>query len=63
MDSLWPLVKLSRLFMDQTSVGDAGLLRLKGLKSICFIWLRGTKVTDSGVQEFQKSPPYATIMR
>jgi hypothetical protein len=45
------------LLLDDTAVGDAGLVHLKGLKQLELVRLSGTRVTDVGLSDLQQALP------
>jgi hypothetical protein len=51
------LVNLERLGLQQSKVTDAGLVHLRDLKELRQLWLNGTAVTASGLDELRKSLP------
>jgi hypothetical protein len=58
-DELAPLSRfpyLERLVLDDSSIGNAGLAHLEGLKNLKELSLRGTNVTDEGLPHLQKVP-------
>ena len=51
------------LKLDQTQVGDRGLLHLKGLKNLTILNLFGAKVTSAGVKDLKQARPSLLINR
>jgi hypothetical protein len=48
---------LELLYLEETNVGDRGLLHLSGLSSVAQIRVYGTQVTSDGVSAFRKIRP------
>ncbi len=48
---------------ERHAVTDAGLARLKGLRMLLFVDLRGTGVTDKGAAELRKASRRIRIIR
>jgi hypothetical protein len=57
------LLNLKSLDLDNTQVTDAGLKALVPLKTLTFLSLLGTKVTNDGVKELQKALPKCKIRK
>ena len=51
------------LNLESTQVKDAGLKEIAVLKGLQELDLRGTKVTDAGVEDLQKALPTLKIKR
>jgi hypothetical protein len=49
LDKIDGLEQIEELYLDNSSVTDAGLARLRGLKHLKFLDLVGTQVTDAGL--------------
>jgi internalin A len=49
LEPIGRLIGLKQLFLFESSVGDAGLIRLKGLSNLATLDLSGTRVTDAGL--------------
>jgi hypothetical protein len=56
------LNQLQRLWLNDASVSDAGLVHLKGLSSLRALDLVGTQVTDAGIAELKQALPNLTIV-
>jgi hypothetical protein len=54
-------LKITSLSLSGTNVNDAGLDRLSGLKSLRYLYLLDTKVTDEGVKKLQQALPNCKI--
>jgi hypothetical protein len=54
---------LEGLFLSYTLVTDEGLKELRGLRSLKYLTLHGTRVTDDGVAALRKALPRLTILR
>ncbi len=52
---------LEWLYLDNTQVSDAGLMQLKGLPNLKYLWLRKIKVTVAGVSQLQTALPDCKI--
>jgi hypothetical protein len=57
------LINLYSLCLGQTRISDSGLIHLKGLTKLSMLDLRGTPVTDAGVNELQQALPSLRIYR
>ena len=55
------LKNLDDLFLNNTSVTDAGLVHLSTLSQLKLLDLRDTAVTAGGVAELQKALPHCLI--
>jgi hypothetical protein len=51
------LTNLERLDLQKSKVTDAGLQHLRGLTNLKTLWLSGTAVTNSGLDELRRSLP------
>jgi len=49
-------INLRRLFLDQTSVGDAGLSALQGLNQLAYLNLVSTRITGKGIRDLEQLP-------
>jgi hypothetical protein len=57
------LSRLKCLFLENTTVTDAGLVHLQGLHQLQGLGLDNTKVTDGGVRKLQQALPKCYIHR
>jgi hypothetical protein len=57
------LTALQGLYLWDTAVTDTGLEHLKGLTALRELDLKGTKVTEAGVDQLKKSLPNAKVWR
>ena len=57
------LTKLEELWVDDTSVTDAGLEHLRGLTGLLVLQLEDTQVTDEGVKDLKDALPKVSISR
>ena len=59
----FPCFALQSLDLRKTEITDAGLVNLKGLTGLQWLYLMGTKVTEAGVAELKKALPNCKIAK
>ena len=59
--SLWGLAECLELDLRNTEVSDAGLVHLRQLTKLRFLYLSDTNVTEEGVAMLQKALPDCEI--
>ena len=60
-EAVVPLTGLMSLDVSETAFGDEGLARLAGMKGLRQLYLRGSRVTASGVSAFRSSNPTCQV--
>lgn len=58
-----PFVNLELLYLSHTSVTDAGLGYLTGLKKLRAVEIQDTAITDDGIQRLKQALPNTSIHR
>ncbi|MEE9603737.1 MAG: hypothetical protein V3V75_10555, partial [Thermoguttaceae bacterium] len=52
---------LEYLGLRGTQVSDAGLIHLKGMTKLGYLWVDSTQITDEGVKKLQQALPTCAI--
>jgi hypothetical protein len=60
-DSAKPMFQ--RIALENAAITDAGLPHLKALTQLQELYLRGTRITDAGIQQFLKALPKVKVER
>jgi hypothetical protein len=53
---------LAHLFLQNTRITNAGLMKLAGVKTLRSLYINGTKVTTGGVAAFKKERPDCKVV-